>query len=260
MDVWLGAIAYGASQVVLLAGTSEAAEYGAALERQMGYAQTVLRALGYEGEHLRLIEAEDAASLDREIRGLRPAATVATPASFNWGSEKRLTLEFAIEHLAKLAPVPRDEIALSRGAPWGRVEVSTEKCTLCLACVGACPARALLDTAEAPRLRFIERNCVQCGLCQNTCPEGAITLEPRLLLTAQAREPVTLAETEPGLCLRCGKPFGARKLIDHLVAKLGGHSMFVSQPELARLQMCADCRVIDMMENPKEVSVFDVKP
>lgn len=260
MDVWLGAIAYGASQIVLLATRSEAAEYGAALKGQMGHAQAVLSALGYQGEHLRLIEAEDVAALEREIRSLLPAATVATPATFNLGAEKRLTLEFAIEHLAKLAPTPNDEIALSGGAPWGRVEVNTEKCTLCLACVGACPARALLDTAETPRLRFIERNCVQCGLCQNTCPEDAITLKPRLLLTARSREAVTLAETEPGLCVRCGKPFGARKLIDHLAAKLAGHSMFEGQPELARLQMCADCRVIDMMENPKEVSVFDVKP
>ena len=260
IDVWLGAIAYGASQIILLATGGEATEYGPALKAQMGHAQAVLSALGYEGEHLHLIEAEEAAVLDREIRSLRPAATVGTAATFNLGAEKRTTLEFAIEHLAKLAPTPKDEIALSRGAPWGRVEVSAEKCTLCLACVGACPVRALLDTAEIPRLRFIERNCVQCGLCQNTCPEDAITLHPRLLLAAQAREPVTLAETEPGLCVRCGKPFGARKMIDHLVAQLSGHAMFDDQSALARLQMCADCRVIDMLEKRDEISVFDVKP
>jgi hypothetical protein len=29
---------------------------------------------------------------------------------------------------------------------------------------------------------------------------------------------------------------------------------------LRRLQMCADCRVTDMMENKNEASIFDVKP
>ena len=62
------------------------------------------------------------------------------------------------------------------------VRVDAAKCTLCLSCVGACPEGALIDNPERPQLRFIERNCVQCGLCETTCPEDAITLAPRLLL------------------------------------------------------------------------------
>ena len=37
-----------------------------------------------------------------------------------------------------------------------------------------------MDSDAAPQLRFVEKNCVQCGLCANTCPEDAITLAPRM--------------------------------------------------------------------------------
>ena len=108
-------------------------------------------------------------------------------------------------------------------------------------------------------MRFIERNCVQCGLCVSTCPEDAITLVPRLNLTEAAKKPVVLNEAQPFHCVRCAKPFGTRQMVDSMVAKLTGHSMFATGPSLRRLQMCADCRVVDMMENKAEASIFDVK-
>ena len=259
MDTMLGAFAYGASQVLALSVGSEAEEYTRALEKQMGFAQTILKALGYAGEHFRLIRASDSSTLEAAVRGLAPAATVSKAATFNLSNSKRSTLEFAIEHIAKLAPSSVAEIALGRGAPWGRVNVNTAACTLCMSCVGACPESALLDGQDMPKLRFIERNCVQCGLCEATCPENAITLTPRLLLAPQAKEAVTLAEAEPFHCVRCGKAFGTKQMIDSMLGKLSGHSMWTGQPSLRRMMMCADCRVIDMMESQKEASIFDVK-
>jgi hypothetical protein len=47
-------------------------------------------------------------------------------------------------------------------------------------------------------------------------------------------------------------------MVDNMLAKLTGHSMFAGEGALKRLQMCADCRVVDMMENKQEASVFDV--
>jgi ferredoxin len=168
-------------------------------------------------------------------------------------NEKRTSLDFAIDHLAKDRQV--QEIKLAAGAPFGALAVNKTTCTLCKACIGACPEAALLDSAETPTLRFIERNCVQCGLCADTCPEDAIRLVPRLLLGPQAKEPVTLNEAEPFNCVRCGKPFGTRQMVENMLGKLSGHSMFAGGVQ--RLQMCGDCRVVDMMENRTEASILD---
>ena len=194
------------------------------------------------------------------LLSLAPADAPAHAATFNLANEKRATLEFVLEHLAKHAPTPRDEIPLAAGAPYGRVDVNRQTCTLCMACVGACPASALVDGRETPMLKFIERNCVQCGLCVSTCPEKAVTLAPRLLLTAQAKQEVVLNQAEPFNCVRCGKPFGTKQMIDGMMGRLTAHSMFATGGALRRLQMCADCRVVDMMENKSEASIFDVKP
>jgi formate hydrogenlyase subunit 6/NADH:ubiquinone oxidoreductase subunit I len=127
-----------------------------------------------------------------------------------------------------------------------------------MSCVGACPASALMDSPDTPRLRFVERNCVQCGLCRRTCPEDAITLVPRLLFGAEARRERVLNEAEPFHCARCGKPFGTRQMIDAMSAKLAAHAMFADARALARIRMCADCRVADMMEGGSEMSVQDL--
>jgi ferredoxin len=98
---------------------------------------------------------------------------------------------------------------------------------------------------------MIERNCVQCGLCETTCPEDAIALVPRLNLAAEARQPVTLNETQPFHCIRCGKPFGTAQMITTMLAKLGAHPAF-SGAAAERLKMCPDCRVIDMLERGEQ--------
>jgi ferredoxin len=140
------------------------------------------------------------------------------------------------------------------------VLVDGAACTLCLACVGACPEGALLDNAERPQLRFIEKNCVQCGLCELTCPEDAIRLEPRLWLAEDGRarkQPRVLNEAEPYRCIRCGKPFGTLRAIEAMMTRLVGHSMFQGAAA-ERLRMCGDCRVIDIHTNPNEVRITDL--
>ena len=148
--------------------------------------------------------------------------------------------------MAKLAPTPQKEIALAAGAPYGALQINRQACTLCLACVGACPEKALLDSKELPQLRFVEANCVQCGLCLNTCPEDAIRLVPRLLLTKEWKSPQVLNEAEVFNCIRCGKPLGTRPMMEKMLASLAGHSMFSQPGALDRLKMCADRRVVDM--------------
>jgi ferredoxin len=264
MDVLLAAIAYGASQVVALAEPKEGDEYGEAMKKQMAFSESIVAGLGYAGTHFQLLTTDDHVVLEKALWGLAPAISVAKAASYNLSTEKRTTFEFAIDHLAKQAPKPQEIVALGAGAPFGQVVVDKKTCTLCMACVGACPESALVDGRDRPMLKFIERNCVQCGLCEVTCPEDAIALVPRLLLTAQAKQEVMLNEAEPFDCVRCGKPFGTRAMVENMLGKLTEHSMFsggaAPGSKLRRLQMCADCRVVDMMENKDEMNILDTRP
>jgi len=263
MDLWLSAIAQGASQVFVLLTAEEAPEYRTALAEQMAVAQALLTGLGYAGEHFQLIEARDARDLVALDAALRtaPAQVVAQPTPIVAQADKRATLDLMIDHLSAHAPAPADVVALPKaGAPFGAVLVDTAKCTLCLSCVGACPENALSDNPERPQLKFTEKNCVQCGLCETTCPEGAITLVPRLLLADEGRarrQPRVLHEVEPFRCIRCAKPFGTLKVIENMMAKLSAHPAFQGAAA-ERLKMCGDCRVIDLHSNASEVRITDV--
>ncbi|MDQ6680686.1 MAG: 4Fe-4S binding protein, partial [Pseudomonadota bacterium] len=252
IDLWLAAIAYGASQVWVLMTDEEAPDYRTAVAAQMQVAETILAGLGLSGEHFRIVDADavplDAGAdhfvgpaptirvgarparqtdpallrLDRALQAL-PASTVKRAATFSVQADKRATLDLAIDHLVQTAASVPAAIALPRqGSPFGSLVVDSAACTLCLACVGACPEAALVDNPDRPRLSFIENNCVQCGLCANTCPEDAIRLEPRLLLAdgGKARkQPRVLNEVEPFRCVRCAKPFGTPKAIELMILK-----------------------------------------
>ncbi len=262
LDLWLAAFAYGAGDVWILQTDEEAPGYREALQEQAAVANALMEGLGHAGR-VQLLSARDARDLPALDAALRqPAAgAVRRPASFAVQADKRATLELAIEHLVEQAAARPETIALPpAGSPWGNVLVDTGRCTLCLACVGACPEGALIDNPERPQLRFVEKNCVQCGLCEVTCPEDAIALQPRFWLADEGRarrQPRMLHELEPYRCIRCGKPFGTRKAIELMLGKLAGHAMF--QGEAAeRLKMCGDCRVIDIHTRGDEVRITDL--
>ncbi len=264
IDLWLSAIAYGASQVWVLMTDEEAPQYRAAVEAQMAVAEAILQGLGFAGEHLRIVSAAGVSELDAGLRR-PPAQTVALAGSFSVQADKRATLELAIDHLSSQAAQVPDVIALPADAgqsasPFGSLLIDTTRCTMCLSCVGACPQAALADNPDQPQLRFIEKNCVQCGLCASTCPEQTITLEPRLLLADAGRARKAsrvLNQAEPYRCIRCDKPFGTLQAVEAMALKLAGHSMF-SGAAAQRLKMCSDCRVIDIHSNPDEVRITDL--
>ena len=258
-DLWLSAVAFGASQVCVAVTSEEAPQYIDSLKAQMAVAQAILNGLGYSGVHFQLLWADSVQQLDLGLQALAQThqQTPQAVARFAVAAEKRSTLELALDHLIEHAPARPQAIELPAASPFGAIQVNKDKCTLCLSCVSACPASALQDNPELPQLRFIEKNCVQCGLCASTCPEDAITLQPRLLLTPERKEARVLNETPPYACIRCGKPFGTLKAIESMLGKLAGHSMFQGAA-LDRLKMCGDCRVIDIYSATDEAKITDL--
>lgn len=263
LDLWLLAVAQGASQVWVLLTDEEAPEYRQALAEQMAIGQAILNGLGFAGKHLRTIEARDARDIEALDLALRapPAAGVSRPTTMSAQAEKRATLDLALDHLLAVAPQHPDAIALpAAGTPFGSLDVDTAKCTLCLACVGACPEAALSDNPAAPQLRFLEKNCVQCGLCVSTCPEGALQLQPRLWLAdgGKARKAQrVINEAEPFCCVRCGKAFSTLRAIETIIERIGGHAAFAGDKG-ERLRMCSDCRVVAMFSDPNETRITDL--
>ena len=261
MELWLSAVAYGASQVWVLMTGEETPEYVDAVQVQMEVAQAILSGLGYQGRHFRVLHARDArdlAALDVQLQAA-PAGTVLHTASFAVQTDKRATLELALDHLVAQAPSRPISIALpAQGAALGAVVVDKANCTLCLSCVGACPAAALQDNPLKPQLKFIEGNCVQCGLCVKTCPEKSLSLLPQFNLAPQRRQAVVINEMQPFGCVRCGKPFGTVRAIEAMLGKLAGHAMFQGAAA-QRLKMCSDCRVIDMHSSDHEIRIDQIR-
>jgi hypothetical protein len=80
-----------------------------------------------------------------------------------------------------------------------------------------------------------------------TCPESAIALAPRISELAKRREPSELNRAEPFCCIRCGKPFATKQGLAVMLQRIGGHPAFAGE-KAKRLEMCGDCRVVDMVE------------
>ncbi len=257
IDIWLAALAWGAAGITVLMTDAEAPQYAAALDEQMTIAQTIMTGLGYAGQHLQLLRATGPDELALALRHAPRGEVPARRAGFNVAADKRNTLDYALEHLLREAPQQVEEIALPVGSPFGALAVDAGKCSLCMACVGACPASALQDGQNAPQLRFIEKNCVQCGLCADTCPEDAIRLVPRLSFRDTRKQPVVLNETQPFHCIRCNKPFGTLRMVESMLARLAGHPAFAGH--LDRMRMCGDCRVIDMMTPTDEQTIHQAQ-
>jgi ferredoxin len=243
------AFAYGAVAVRLLLRAKPRHDVTGLL-RTLELAEPILTGLGFASGSAATIETDDPDALLDALRAIAAGPASPRPASFSAVGGKRDVMRLALRELHRAAPAPVDVIALPKGAPFGTVEVKVEGCTLCLACVSACPTGAMLDDPERPMLRFAEDACVQCGLCQATCPEKVISLRPQLDFRAATAQARVIKQEEPFHCIRCDKPFGVKSTIERVIAKLEGkHWMYQgSAQRLDVLKMCEDCRVIAATE------------
>jgi len=248
LEAIVAAFAYGASDVRLVARGKPRHDIGG-LRKTVALAEPILNALGYGS--LAIIETDDPDVLGDALRAIDAHMPPQQPASFLPDGQKREVLRLGLRALHGAAPTPTDVVSLPTGAPLGAVDIDAQGCTLCLACVTACPTGALNDSPEQPVLRFTEDACVQCGLCVATCPEKVLTLVPRIDFRAANAPARVLKREEPFTCIKCSKPFGVKSTIERVSAKLAGqHWMYPGgSKRLDLIKMCDTCRVAAVTED-----------
>ncbi|MFB6117729.1 hydrogenase iron-sulfur subunit [Halosegnis sp.] len=122
-----------------------------------------------------------------------------------------------------------------------------DSCTLTPTCTNLCPTDAIRRTDDG-QLQFNHERCVNCELCEEGCPETAITMETGLDLSLLPERNdgeawTTVHEDEMLECVRCGKPFTSAASAAKVEAEVGdrvdglapdsSHSVF---------EYCGDCR------------------
>jgi ferredoxin len=240
-DQWLTALAAGAAEVRIQLHPGMPARLSAFLTAQVAQAHALLAALGHDPARVSLIEIANGAARDA-----LPEGTPLTDAPLNLPEpEKRARLNRVLARLAELGNPDEQRAAVPAGAAYGAIQVDSDACTLCHACVSNCPTPALKSGGKTPALSFLEADCVQCGLCEQACPEDAITLLPGFLASS-ARETRQICHEEAAFeCINCGKPFATVSTVATIKEKLANHPYFAGDA-MIRLEMCEDCRVKDV--------------
>jgi ferredoxin len=250
LETLAAAFLYGAAAVRFLVRARQRHDI-ASLYSTIALTESLLLGLGFGSGRIATIETDDPDALGLALHSIPDMPPVARPASFlPMGGDKAALRRQVLRQLQRAAPTPVDLISLPKGSPFGSVDVHVEGCTLCLSCVSACPTAALQDNGDQPMLRFTEDACIQCGLCQATCPEKVISLTPQMDFRAASASARILKAEQPFCCVRCGKPFGVKSIIERVTAKLAEkHWMYTNASQrLELIKMCDDCRVAAVSE------------
>lgn len=245
LDLMTCALAYGANQVFLYTPDSVPDQVMNIINQNIALTSHLLQEFNLSSYELQALE--DLSFFEARVA---PDIKVDAVARFSPVGGKRNTIRAALAHLYAISTSGKSCLSLPRGSLFGQICVNEDACTLCMACVSVCPAKALLDGGESPALKFIEANCVQCGICESACPEQAIELQPRIHFEHNTIHTARDLKTEqPFRCVSCGKAFATQSMIKKMTEKLEGHWMFDDAAAMKRLQMCEDCRVIDVFKD-----------
>jgi len=163
--------------------------------------------------------------------------------------------EWTLESVRRIVEHADPEREVVRGLKdFGRMDVS-DACNLTPTCSTLCPTDAIRRTEDAD-LEFNHERCVNCGLCEEGCPETAITMEDGLDLSllpenrsGEDPEWTRVHDGEMLECVRCGKAFASAGTAAAIEAEVGDLVEGIApESEHSIFEYCGDCRATLLFE------------
>lgn len=137
---------------------------------------------------------------------------------------------------------------LVRGlSSFGRMDVS-DACNFTPTCSNLCPTDAIRQVDND--LQFNHEQCVNCGLCEEGCPESAITMNEGLDISLLPENNdgeawATVHEGEMLNCIRCDKPFTSKGSAEKVKSEVGPLVEGIApESEHSVFDYCSDCRAV----------------
>lgn len=127
---------------------------------------------------------------------------------------------------------------------FGRMNVN-DACTLTPTCSTLCPTDAI--RRKEGDLQFNHEHCVNCGLCEEGCPETAITMETGLDLSLlpenrDGESWMTVHEGEMLECAQCGEEFTSKASAEKIAGEVGDLVSGIAPEGENVFEYCGDCR------------------
>jgi ferredoxin len=116
--------------------------------------------------------------------------------------------------LQKASWSPTTSLDYDADLPWARVKIDQRDCATCGTCVNVCPTGAITRHVEKGLLshHFSSALCVNCRLCEGTCPQHVISFEPDLDARDLVREEARAITSIPlHACEICGEVLPERE-------------------------------------------------
>jgi len=158
------------------------------------------------------------------------------------GSRKREIFSLRLSHM--IGEEDLGVVTTGEHVHYAKVKVDQDKCTLCLACVGACNVDALVADPKTYELRLNASLCTSCGYCEPSCPEkDCLTLERDIIeLQPSWFKEVTLAKDTLFACVECGVEFATTKSVEKIAAMMGPIFASFSPVKQRTLYCCENCK------------------
>lgn len=240
-EIWFAALALGAGRVALLADGDTPGKVLELLSARVSLARQMLAVCDRDPDAIVLLRRPE------DLAGLAAGASDGPVTSRDTLQPaikyKRLLLNQALAALGGKSDQPT--VPVEAGAPWGRIVIDPEKCTLCSACAEVCPSIAIryFEDAESASaiIGFNEQRCIQCGICATACPEDAIELEPRYAGASESESWENASQGPLTHCTECQRTFIPQKLLEATLDNLRTKGKLSDDIE-KQLRRCPACR------------------